>query len=278
MTVTATEPIATGHRRKTADVSEVRLRLLDGFTLQVDGGTVEVQPAGQRLLAFLALTGAPVERTFASGRLWPNATEERAKANLRSAIWRVRRIHCSLVTPSKSHLTLMSSVWVDVRDGLQELTSGTRPLELIDDVGVSAVLHEDLLPDWYDDWLITERERIRQLRLHMFERCACELIDQGRMAEAIQIGLRGIAMDPLRESAHRVVVIAHLAEGNVGEALSQYQRFAEVLDRELGLAPSDRIHGLVAPWLPSGRARAAGRPRSPVGVVRNLAAAAVLTG
>ena len=165
----------------------------------------------------------------------------------------------------------MPSVWVDVRDGLQELISGARALELIDDVGVSAVLHEDLLPDWYDDWLVTERERIRQLRLHMFERCACELIDQGRMAEAIQIGLRGIAMDPLRESAHRVVVIAHLAEGNVGEALSQYRRFAEVLDRELGLTPSERIDGLVAPWLPTGRTRA-------VGVVRNLAPAVVLSG
>lgn len=276
MTARAAQPVAIDHHRKSAGVPEVRLRLLDGFALQVGGGTVELQPAGQRLLAFLALTGAPVERRFASGRLWPDATEERAKANLRSAIWRVRRIHCSLVTPSKSHLMLMSSMWVDIRDGLRELTCGTGAQELIDDIGVSAVLHEDLLPDWYDDWLVTERERIRQLRLHMFERCACDLIDQGRMAEAIQIGLRGIAMDPLRESAHRVVVIAHLAEGNVGGALSQYQRFAEILDRELGLAPSERIDTLVAPWLPAGRT--SGRPRSPVGVARDLEAAVVLSG
>ncbi|WP_250002280.1 BTAD domain-containing putative transcriptional regulator [Actinoplanes sp. M2I2] len=228
----------------------IRLRLLDGFVLLVDGNAVDIQPAGQRLLAFLALTGAPVERTFAAGQLWPDASEERAKANLRSAIWRIRRIHCALVRPSKSHVTLMSTVWVDVQDGLRELTSVGRTLELIDDVDVNVVLHEDLLPDWYDDWLVNERERIRQLRLHMFERCACELIDQGRIGEAIQIGLRGIAMDSLRESAHRVVVRAHLAEGNICEALGQYHRFAELLRRELGLSPSERFQALLSPWLP----------------------------
>jgi DNA-binding SARP family transcriptional activator len=257
---------------------EIRLRLLDGFALRVAGAAVDIQPAGQRLLAFLALTGAPVERTFAAGQLWPDASEERAKANLRSAIWRVRRIHCALVRPSKSHVTLMSTVWVDVRDGLRELTSAGRALELIDDVDVSAVLHEDLLPDWYDDWLVTERERIRQLRLHMFERCASELIGLGRIAEAIQIGLRGIAMDPLRESAHRVVVAAHLAEGNVAEALGQYQRFADLLDRELGLVPSARIDALLNPWLPADRPRrpmmaSASRP-----VAGNLLAGALLSG
>jgi DNA-binding SARP family transcriptional activator len=232
---------------------DIRLRLLDGFVLLVDGAAVEIQPAGQRLLAFLALTGAPVERTFAAGQLWPDASEERAKANLRSAIWRVRRIHCALVRPSKSHVTLMSSVWVDVQDGLRELTLVGRAVELIDGLGVNAVLREDLLPDWYDDWLVTERERIRQLRLHLFERCACDLIEQGRADEAIQIGLRSVAMDPLRESAHRVVVSAHLAEGNVVEALSQYQRFACLLERELGLAPSAQLHALLATWLPGRR-------------------------
>jgi len=231
--------------------ASLRLKLLDGFELQVDGLVVEVQPAGQRLLAFLALAGAPVERTFAAGQLWPDACDERAKANLRSAIWRLRRIHHLLVRPSKSHVTLMSGVWVDVRDGLRELSSGGRSLEMIDGVDVGAVLREDLLPDWYDDWLITERERVRQLRLHLFERCACELIDQGRMAEAIQIGLRGIAMEPLRESAHRVVVVAHLAEGNIAEALGQYHRFTGLIMRELGTTPSDQLRSLVSPWLPA---------------------------
>ena len=253
----------------------VQLRLLDGFKLRVDGAAVDIQPAGQRLLAFLALTAAPVERTFAAGQLWPDASDERAKANLRSAIWRVRRIYSPLVQPSKSHVTLMSTVWVDVRDGLRELTSGVRALELIDDVDVSAVLHEDLLPDWYDDWLIIERERVRQLRLHAFERCARELIDQGRMAEAIQIGLRGIAMDPLRESAHRVVVIAHLAEGNVVEALSQYQRFADLLTRELGVPPSERICALVRQWLPQDQAGTPDRRPAVTGAFRRSDALAL---
>jgi DNA-binding SARP family transcriptional activator len=104
----------------------------------------------------------------------------------------------------------------------------------------------ELLPDWYDDWLVTERERLRQLRLHALEESVRVLIERGRLSEAIDLGLRAVAMEPLRESAHRLVIRAHLAEGNRAEALRQYRCCADLLRHELAVEPSAQMAVLLA--------------------------------
>lgn len=241
------------------------MRLLGGFELRVADATVEVKPGPQRLLALLALTGAPLDRTFAACQLWPEATRERAQANLRSTLWRLHDVPATLITASKTHLGLAAAVWVDVRQGLAELQR-VDPDATADALHCEATLLADLLPDWYDDWLETERERIRQLRLAALERCAEGALATGRPAEGIQLGLRAAALEPLRESPHRVVIRCHLAEGNVVEAVRQYQRFAALLHRELNAAPSALMTRLLAALPPTAprRPMPAARP-SPVG-------------
>ncbi len=220
-----------------------RLHLLGGFELTLGGCVVEVQRAGQRLLALLALSGVAVERSFASVQLWPDAGEERAQANLRSTVWRLRRGLGDVVAASKTHLQLGDGVWVDVRDGLDELQAED-PSPAVTELRFGATLLVDLLPEWYDDWLVTERERIRQLRLAGLERCGERLLAADRYAEAIQLGLRAVAMEPLRESTHRLLMRCHLAEGNLAEALRQYDHYARLLHRELGAVPSPRMQEL----------------------------------
>ena len=103
----------------------------------------------------------------------------------------------------------------------------------------------DLLPDWDDEWVLLERERFRQIRLHALER-SCELLmASGRLTEAIDAGLAALAAEPLRESAHRVLIRAHLAEGNRFEALRQFERYRDLMRSELGLAPSVEIADLI---------------------------------
>jgi DNA-binding SARP family transcriptional activator len=103
----------------------------------------------------------------------------------------------------------------------------------------------DLLPDWYDDWVILERERYRQLRLHALEALSRLLADRDRYAEAIDVGLAAVACEPLRESAHRVLIRTHLAEGNVAEAARQYRSYRRMLQEELGVEPSEELGRLV---------------------------------
>ncbi|MCZ6738781.1 MAG: bacterial transcriptional activator domain-containing protein [Actinobacteria bacterium] len=119
-------------------------------------------------------------------------------------------------------------------------------------------LSGDLLPDWYEDWVELERERLRQLRMHALENLALEMCLALRYGEALEAGYASLRCEPLRESAHRVLIQIHLAEGNMVEARRQYDSYRTMLDSELGLTPSAQMEGLIAParmepaWLDEG--------------------------
>ena len=94
-----------------------------------------------------------------------------------------------------------------------------------------------------------EQESFRQRRLHALERGADLLCRAGRYHDALTAGLGAVRSEPLRESAHRRVIQVHLAEDNHAEALRQYDHYRHLLARELGLAPSATMRGLVGPLL-----------------------------
>lgn len=120
----------------------------------------------------------------------------------------------------------------------------------------------ELLPGWYDEWVIFERERIRQRMLHALEVLSRTLLRAGRYGEAIDAAMDAVAVEPLRESAHRVLAEAHLAEGNFVEARRAYVRYRDIARRELGVEPSAAFRAwLQACVLPRDTAVAAARPR-----------------
>ena len=94
--------------------------------------------------------------------------------------------------------------------------------------------------------MILERERFRQLRIDALETLCSELSAAGHYADATEAGLAAVVAEPLREQAHRVLIAAHLAAGNPGEALRQYRILRELLARELGVAPSPATDRLLA--------------------------------
>jgi DNA-binding SARP family transcriptional activator len=102
----------------------------------------------------------------------------------------------------------------------------------------------DLLPGWYDDWVIFEREGIRQRLLHALETLSRRLA-AGRHAEAVEAAISAVGADPLRESANRVLVEAHFAEGNLVEARRAYDRYRGIVGRELGVEPGPELRRLL---------------------------------
>ena len=231
----------------------VRLSMLDSFQLTCDGVDVPLPLSAQRLLAFLALHPRPLLRGYIAGGLWPDTSEERAHASLRSALWRLRRPGRSLTQAREGRLGLDAAVAIDVRE-LDELAH--RILErdgssaLSDPASELIGLSGDLLPDWYDDWVLVEREHVRQLRLHALEALCDRLLEAGSYAEAAEAALAVIATDPLRESAHRALIRVHLAEGNIGEALRQYAFFRRLSTQLLGLDPSPEMEQLMGAVTP----------------------------
>jgi DNA-binding SARP family transcriptional activator len=223
-----------------------RLRLLDAFALEVDGEPIELPHGAQRVLAFLALRPHALQRSFMAGSLWLDAADDRAAANLRSALWRLRQHDGASVLTAHGTLRLDPTVSVDTHEATDLARRWLSGLAGEDDVAPALMLlQSELLPDWYDEWVVEERERFRQLRLHALEAMAERLIDMGRVGDALLAALAATTDEPLRESAHRALIRVHLAEGNTGEAVRQLRRCELLFERELGLRPSDRLSELV---------------------------------
>jgi DNA-binding SARP family transcriptional activator len=106
-----------------------------------------------------------------------------------------------------------------------------------------------LLRGWYDEWVVLERERIRQRVLHGLEALAELLAERSCYAEAVEAALRAVADEPLRESAQRALVSVYLAQGNVAEAQTAYANFASQLRQELGVEPSRRMTQLIGSYV-----------------------------
>jgi DNA-binding SARP family transcriptional activator len=239
-------PAQKAPRRAARSGAGGELTLLDAFELRFDGQAVRLPMPAQRLLAYLALQVCPLHRTYLAAALWLDSTEAHASGSLRSALWRLRRSGHDLVEETNQRLRLSRAVLVDVReayawaDRIQDRSTPIRPA----DVDEASRLAE-LLRDWYDDWLVLERERFRELRAHALELLCERLAAAGRFSEAMEVGLAAVRNEPLRDSAHRAVIGVHLAEGNRAEAFRHYASYRQSAADELGLDPSPRMEALV---------------------------------
>jgi DNA-binding SARP family transcriptional activator len=219
-----------------------RLVLLGGFSLLLDGQEVLLPSNAQRVLAGLSVgqrTHLAQPRLVFAERLWSESLMERAQANLRTALWRIRQADPGLITTAHDRLQLGPSVNVDVHESLAQakrlLCESDEPLAA-EDSQVEPLV-QDLLPGWDDDWLLLERERVRQIHLHALEALSTRLRMSGRFGRAIEAALAAVSAEPLRESAHNALIAAHLAEGNIAEAHRQYRRYEQILWDELRLSP-----------------------------------------
>jgi DNA-binding SARP family transcriptional activator len=218
------------------------LTLLGGIRLELGGEVVVLPLSAQRLLAFLAVRDHPMPRTHVAGSLWPDASD--AAGCLRSALWRTK-VAGDVVEASKRDLRLHADVVVDLHAGIR-LARSLIGSDAVDLGGIDVVaLSEDLLPDWSDDWVTIERERFRQLRLHALEALCERQTRDARFAHAVNAGISAVAGEPLRESAHCILIKAFLAEGNIAQAIGQYQRYRDLLRTELDLEPSQAIMTLI---------------------------------
>jgi DNA-binding SARP family transcriptional activator len=230
------------------DPTRLRVTLLGGFGLTVAGQEVTVPVSTQRVIAVLALRGRS-GRSRLAGALWPETTELRALASLRTTIWRANGLAPGLVVSGHSSIDIADGVEVDITRLVHvahEVLQGH--VAMLPDAPEFAQVEGDLLPDWSDEWLVVDRERLRQLRLHVLEALAANLARRGMFGMAMEAALAALRADVLRESAHRAVIEIHLAEGNVAEARHAYEQCCDVLDREVGLAPSTATAKLAGSW------------------------------
>ncbi len=225
----------------------LEIRLLGQFDVRRDGTPVDIpsRPA-QSLLAYLALhPGTPQRREKLAGLFWPDAAEANARSNLRAALWRIRK---SLEggPPAEPGYLLVDEIalafdpradfWLDAAALERRLDEGASAAELVE---VVSVYRGELLPGFYDEWVVLERERLQALFEHKMKRLLDRLVAEQRWSEALELGERWIALGHTPEPAYRALMAAHAGLGDLSSVAAAFQRCAEALWRELGVEPSE---------------------------------------
>ena len=231
------------------DDQQVMVGVLGGFQVIWAARTIGLPKVSQRLLALLALRGRMMKRAAVAGVLWPDSLEGHAQCNLRSALSRLQGAARRAVTMTRMELGLAEGVAVDIRHAqalAQRLLDPSVTLGCAE-MGASAMatLSTELLPDWYDDWVLAEAEDWRQLRLHALEALTRRLTADGRLGEAAGAARAAVRAEPLRESSHAALIQVHLAEGNQSEAVREFTHYRALLRAELGLEPTQRLYQLI---------------------------------
>ena len=160
-------------------------------------------------------------------------------------MWRVRQLSDRVLYGGRDVIALDGGVALDLRDAQRRAQALLRD-DAATDVASVDLLDDDLLPTWDEQWLLIERERQRQLRMHALERLSASLVRAERYPQAISAALAAVRAEPLRESSQRALIAAHLADGNISEAMRQLEAYRALLRAELGIAPSQLLESMVA--------------------------------
>ncbi len=232
----------------------LEVKLLGLFDARRDGAPLAIPSrAAQSLLAYLILSaGTPHRRERLAGLLWPNTLEESARHNLRHELWRIRKA-IEIGPPGDQEEAYLladefsiafnanAEYWLDVSILERTRTEGASANDLMT---MLALYRGDLLPGFYDEWVILERERLHaifeQKMAHLLE---C-LVEEKRWKEILEWGERWIALGRTPEPAYRALMIAHSEMGDKSKVASAYQRCIESLRKDLGVEPSEQTHAL----------------------------------
>jgi hypothetical protein len=178
----------------------LHIHLLGDFRLVYDSTPVtSVNTARlQSLLAYLVLHGnAPQARHYLAFLFWPDSTEAQAHNNLRNLLYHLRQ-----ALPEADRFLYADSQtlqWraeapfrLDVADFERAVAQAEQAGQTGDQAALSTALEEavglyggDLLPSCYDDWILSERERLRQAFTEALERLILLLEDQRDYRAAI---------------------------------------------------------------------------------------------
>lgn len=218
----------------------IDLHLMGAFALWVDDVRIHLGRREEKLLAFLGTRGA-CHRPFVAGTLWPNSNEPRALSSLRAAVLKTRRAAPDVLDVDGSTLDLRPSVRVDLRELVEIAERVVRHTWCDTEQGERLLGTGELLPGWYDDWVLFDRERLLHRRVRALEILAVQALDAGDPDLALAAARDAVSLEPLRESACRLLIRAHMALGNRALAAGAFADYRRDLARDLGIEPSPQI-------------------------------------
>jgi DNA-binding SARP family transcriptional activator/tetratricopeptide (TPR) repeat protein len=229
----------------------LRIYTLGQFKLQANDLTLDLPArSGQSLLAYLALNaGVTTRREKLASLLWPEANETNARGYLRQALWHIRKSLEAGSLHQEDYLQIsdisitfddQSNYWLDANLLLSRIES--TPVEEI--IEIVRLYRGELLPGFYDEWIVVERERLL-MAYHQKMNTLLELLMQARRwDEVLNWSEQWIRLGHAPEPAYRVMMRAYAGFGNLGMVGITYRRCVDALNRELAADPSPETHRL----------------------------------
>jgi DNA-binding SARP family transcriptional activator len=233
-------------------MARLDLTLLGGFRARLDADPPLLLPArkAQALLAYLAMPlGQAHPRDKLAALLWGDMREPQARASLRQALATIRRTLAGadvLRVDAETVALDPAAVVVDAVTFEQKVKVAT--LQALEEA--TALYQGDLLAGLtlneapFEEWLLAERERLRELALGALARLLAQQRAAGAAEAAVDSALRLLALDPLQEPVHRTLMRLYAQLGRRGAALRQYQVCVAALERELHTEPEPETRAL----------------------------------
>ncbi len=243
----------------------LHLRLLGGLQITVGDSVVDAFTSKKTLalLAYLAITSRAHSRESLSGLLWGDWPEDQARASLRTVLWDLRQQLPSYVSADRHTISYSpdASCWVDVL-ALREAAEGAlrgsaaathqgEHTTLLENTQVSALedavslYRGDLMAGFFvsdapefEDWMLGERERVRNLVLSTMHRLLIHYRRAGAYRRGIDTANRLLGIAPWQEEVHRDLMRLFALNGQRSEALVQYNTCRKMLADELGVEPT----------------------------------------
>lgn len=226
----------------------LEVRLIGRFDIQCDGKPVILSSrAAQCLFAYLILTSGTLHRREKlAGMLWPDGTEQKARTYLRNEIWRIRNalsktsdIEYFLADNLTIGFNPSSEYWLDI--GGLKIRSDTASAEEL--IKALSNYQGELLPGFYEDWVVLEREQLQMLFAQKIARLL-EMLEKERCwNDVLEWAELWISAGQGPETAYRYLMIAYEALGDKAMVDSTYKRCVETM-HQLDLEPSEQTRAL----------------------------------
>lgn len=235
------------------------------------------------LFSYLILhRGKHFSREHLATLLWPEIEEDAARANLRQALYNLRKTlprgkaaDWILADRDGVAFAKTAEVWVDCEEfeELLALEDTSRPATHAL-LRAAELYRGDLLAglairgsEPFEVWFLSEQERLRRLALEGLQRLVEIYTARGEYRLGIRYAAKLVELDPFSESGHRALMLLYGFAGERGRAMLHYRQLAELLKSELGITPQPetrRVYERIASEIAARKARPATIERFPV--------------
>jgi predicted ATPase/DNA-binding SARP family transcriptional activator len=226
----------------------LEIRTLGGLLITEDGEPIMDfrSNKAQALLVYLAVEGRMISRGELIGLLWPESSEKHAMTSLRVVLSTLRQRVGAYLDISRSHLVLKpdAEIYFDGIDLEEKVARG-------DIEGALALNSGDFLTGFdiresaaFDEWRLLVQERYRWLLIAALHRTTSDAIDQGDREKGLRLAGKLLDLDPIDEAGYRYMMQLLTQDGRRSAALLLYEKLQEILDKELGVTPSQETEDL----------------------------------